>query len=50
MINVYEISSSYAIGNGQSLTALDALSLDIHEGEYLAVIGKNGSGKFLKQA
>ncbi len=45
MINVYEISSSYAIGNGQSLTALDALSLDIHEGEYLAVIGKNGSGK-----
>jgi len=45
MISMRDVVSSYAIGGGESLKALDALNLDIHEGEYLAVIGKNGSGK-----
>ncbi len=36
---------SYAISGEQPVKALDGLSIDFHEGEFVAVIGKNGSGK-----
>lgn len=45
MIRVSNADYYYAIGGGRSLKALDSLSVQIHEGEFLAVIGKNGSGK-----
>ncbi len=45
MIRVSNAGYYYAIGGGQSLKALDGLSVQIHEGEFLSVIGKNGSGK-----
>lgn len=44
MISVSKVDYSYAVG-GQSLKALDGFSVDIQEGEFIAVIGKNGSGK-----
>ena len=45
MISVSQVDYSYAVSKGPSIKALDGLSLDIQEGEFLAVIGKNGSGK-----
>lgn len=41
IIQVKNISFNYS---GQPLL-FDGLSLDVHEGEWLALIGQNGSGK-----
>lgn len=45
MISVSHVDYSYAIAGGQSLKALEDLTLDIDDGEFVAIIGKNGSGK-----
>lgn len=45
MISVNNVDYSYAIAGEQPLKALDGLSIDFHQGEFVAVIGKNGSGK-----
>ena len=44
LIEVRDISKSYTMGPS-TVTALDKVSLDIAEGEFVAIMGASGSGK-----
>lgn len=44
IVSLQNITKSYKIGK-QLVTALDNVSLEIHEGEIVAITGKSGSGK-----
>ena len=44
-LRIENISKSYNQGTPQEVTALHKLSLDVHEGEFVSIIGSNGSGK-----
>jgi len=44
MIHLEKLSRIYQIGN-QTIHALDAIDLDISAGEFVAVMGRSGSGK-----
>ena len=44
LIAVHGVHKSYSLGE-QSLRALDDVSFDIYEGEFVAVMGPSGSGK-----
>lgn len=43
-INAIELCKFYTVG-GQLVRALDGVSLDIEDGEYVTVVGTSGSGK-----
>lgn len=45
IISLKEVSKIYKMGGDVIFTALDKASLDIHEGEYAAIVGPSGSGK-----
>lgn len=44
-IRIEDLHFSYDEGNGVHINVLNGISTEIHRGEYVAVIGHNGSGK-----
>ena len=44
MIQMRDIVKRYTLG-GETIRALDGVSMDINDGEYLSIIGPSGSGK-----
>ena len=44
MIQMRDIVKCYTLG-GETIRALDGVSMDINDGEYLSIIGPSGSGK-----
>ena len=45
VISMKNIIKRYYIGKPNELQILNGISLDVHEGEFLAIVGQSGSGK-----
>jgi NitT/TauT family transport system ATP-binding protein len=45
LLAVRDVSKDYAVTSGAAVKALDGVSLDVHQGEFVAVIGPSGCGK-----
>ncbi len=45
LISVRSLSKSFAGPGGRSLPVLEDINLDVHEGEFVALLGRSGSGK-----
>ncbi len=45
LLAVRDVSKTFAVTSGAAVKALDGVSLDVHQGEFVAVIGPSGCGK-----
>ncbi|MDR2830775.1 MAG: ATP-binding cassette domain-containing protein [Methanobrevibacter sp.] len=45
MIEIRNLNKTYKLDNGETITALKDINLNIKEGEILGIIGRSGSGK-----
>ena len=44
-VSVHDISFTYRANNGEQLTALQNINLDVQRGEFLCIVGPSGCGK-----
>lgn len=44
ILSIKNVYKTYTVGN-QKINALNGVSLDIYEGDFVAIVGKSGSGK-----
>jgi ABC-type lipoprotein export system ATPase subunit len=45
MIALEQVTKTYPLGKGSSVTAVNAASLEIVQGEFVLIVGRSGSGK-----
>jgi len=45
MITINEVTKTYPLGKGNSVSALHGVNLKIKEGEFMIIVGRSGSGK-----
>jgi len=45
MITLEQVTKTYPLGKGSSVTAVNGISLEIDQGEFVLIVGRSGSGK-----
>ena len=45
MITLDEVTKTYPLGKGSSVTAVNGVNLGIEQGEFVLIVGRSGSGK-----
>jgi ABC-type lipoprotein export system ATPase subunit len=45
MITLDQVTKTYPLGKGSSVTAVQGVNLEINQGEFFTIVGRSGSGK-----
>jgi ABC-type lipoprotein export system ATPase subunit len=45
MITLDQVTKAYPLGKGNAVTAVNGVSLEIQQGEFILIVGRSGSGK-----
>jgi ABC-type lipoprotein export system ATPase subunit len=45
MITLNQVTKTYPLGKGSSVTAVQGVNLEINQGEFVTLVGRSGSGK-----
>jgi ABC-type lipoprotein export system ATPase subunit len=45
MITLDQVTKTYPLGKGSSVTAVQGVNLEINQGEFVTIVGRSGSGK-----